>query len=1210
MITKIRILVLVIFVLNITSAIAQTVTENYVKTTIYQNEVTADASASATDKLESIQYIDGLGRPKLSVEKGTSPNQKDIVTPIIYDDFGRQVKDYLPYEASNGTGIYRSSAVNEAASFYNTTEYENTTNPYSEKLFEASPLSRVLKQAAPGSDWALGNGHEIEFDYQTNGLNEVIRFDVVFTNDDISAPTLFTNGYYDKGTLTKTIVRDENHTSATSKDHTTEEFKDKQGRVVLKRTYESEVPHDTHYVYDDFGNLTYVLPPDASQSPNFGGSVSATLESTAVVNTDETLDLVASELITLKTGFNAKTGSVFSAIISDEDSGSNSYDLCYQYKYDHRNRLVEKKIPGKGWEYIVYNTLDQPVLTQDANLRENNHWLFTKYDAFDRVAFTGLHIHSSAISREAMQALADNTTAYTQYVTRTNTVSTIADTEIYYTNGAIPHGVSEIYIINYYDNYGFDTALPVAPTTAFDQSITTNTRGLVTGSKVRVLGTDYWITTATYYDKKARPIYVYSSNEYLETTDITMMELNFTGNVLQTQNSHKKGDLAEIIVRENFTYDHAGRLLTHYHQIGNQTSELLVSNDYNKLGKLETKAVGNTIANPLQEINYAYNIRGWLTKINDPNTTLTDDLFAFKINYNTTDLTAATEPLYNGNISETHWKTLNDNRLRNYSYLYDGLGRLTYAGNLGTSYNVYGITYDKMGNIQSLRRNGATNIAATSFGTMDNLSYTYDTGSKLLKVSDSSGSTEGFNDKNTAGDDYTYDANGNLTSDANKGITTIGYNHLNLPTYVNVPTGGRYSNALGYTYDALGNKLSKNIYQYYYSKTFYAGNIIYKENPVTNVLELQYIKHAEGYLEPVNGINATGGFTYSYQHKDHLGNIRLSYEDTNNDGNISVSEIKEEKNYYPFGLQHRGYNATVVGREHPYGYNGKEEQEDLGLDWLDFSARHYNAAIGRWMNIDPLAEQMRRHSAYNFAFDNPVYFIDPDGMAPDGPPDDNHFSPFKNSYVGRAIESSLPSGPVFEGSVSIQGKLGPGIKGEVSLGKNVKAGVDLAIAEGSATLSTKDGGTLSAKGSILSMKGSFVAPGVGTAEFGGAVGEVNGSINANGEKTGDVALGTIFAKGETENGVSVNESATLVSSNEDKSFTSSGETLKSQDGGVGTSLKGDVLALSVNLLKAVKVSVSANLTNLKNNANNAFTLLGALIMDSLEIPEIPDEEGY
>lgn len=93
-------------------------------------------------------------------------------------------------------------------------------------------------------------------------------------------------------------------------------------------------------------------------------------------------------------------------------------------------------------------------------------------------------------------------------------------------------------------------------------------------------------------------------------------------------------------------------------------------------------------------------------------------------------------------------------------------------------------------------------------------------------------------------------------------------------------------------------------------------------------------------------------------------------------------------NYNPFGLKHKGYNNVITGRDHKYGFGGKEYNDELGFDWYDVSARNYDPALGRWMNLDPLAEQMRRHSPYNFGFDNPIYFQDYDGMAPVGLNDD------------------------------------------------------------------------------------------------------------------------------------------------------------------------------------------------------------------------------
>ncbi|WP_034230508.1 DUF6443 domain-containing protein, partial [Aquimarina pacifica] len=231
--------ILLVVVIATISATAQTTTENYVKTTTYQKEFTLESAAtSAEDKIESVTYFDGLGRPKQSVAVQASPNQKDIITPIAYDDFGRQNKEYLPYEATTNNASYKTDAFEAVLDFYDTSKYENTQNPYSEKMFEASPLNRVLKQAAPGADWVMGSGHEIKSEYTANtNQDAVVMYDVSFVNNDRSQPRLTTSGSYAVGELYKSITKNENHTGTTSKDNTVEEFTDKQGRVVLKRTY-------------------------------------------------------------------------------------------------------------------------------------------------------------------------------------------------------------------------------------------------------------------------------------------------------------------------------------------------------------------------------------------------------------------------------------------------------------------------------------------------------------------------------------------------------------------------------------------------------------------------------------------------------------------------------------------------------------------------------------------------------------------------------------------------------------------------------------------------------------------------------------------------------------------------------------------------------------------------------------------------------------
>ena len=207
-----------------------------------------------------------------------------------------------------------------------------------------------------------------------------------------------------------------------------------------------------------------------------------------------------------------------------------------------------------------------------------------------------------------------------------------------------------------------------------------------------------------------------------------------------------------------------------------------------------------------------------------------------------------------------------------------------------------------------------------------------------------------------------------MVSDANKGITGITYNHLNLPTTIGTDSGN-----ISYVYDAMGIKLEKTV-SVGSSVTSYAGNYVY-QNSV-----LQFMSHPEGYATP----NGMGGYDYVYQYKDHLGNIRLSY--TDDPSTPGTPTIIEESNYYPFGPKHKGYNGSTspLGNDvaQKWKFGGKEYDESLGLETYDFGARNYDPALGRWMNIDPLAEQMRRHSPYNYAFDNPVVFTDPDGMAP------------------------------------------------------------------------------------------------------------------------------------------------------------------------------------------------------------------------------------
>ncbi|MCL9807719.1 RHS repeat-associated core domain-containing protein, partial [Flavobacterium amniphilum] len=817
---------------------------------------------------------------------------------------------------------------------------------------------RVLKQAAPGEAWKIGSNHEIKFEYGTNeasGSNVVKLFKATATwNESLLAytNTLTQTENYPANTLYLTVTKDENWTSGNN--HTTQEFKDKAGKVVLKRTFNNNVAHETYYVYDQFGNLAYVIPPLAN-----------------------------------------------AAYDSNTLNG-----LCYQYQYDNRNRLVSKKLPGKQWEFIVYDLLDRPVATGPVL----SPWgtgtsgsMVTQYDVYGRPTQTGwIELPMDMNSRYDYQTDMNNG----------DNVFTLT--------------TNRILSKNYYDNYSYAGA-PTLPSQVEGEDVSAAVKGMPTGSWVRILTIPTETTgelSYTLYDKKGRAIRTHTDN-YLGGYTETDSKLDFIGKTHYTITRHKRtGSHTEIVATDTFTYTDQDRLKLHTHQIDGGDVQLLFDNSYDELGQLKSKKVGGSATGnaALQQVDYQYNVRGWLKSINDTDGLIStdlgikDDLFAFKISYNTP--TDNNKALFNGNISETYWRTYNDDQLRKYTYSYDHLNRLLQAdysrpGNINilNSYKEH-LTYDKNGNILSLNRNSFEEEGYEY--EIDNLTYAYDSNNKnrLSKVTDSSGWSEGFNestdpDSDGVNDsiDYTYDASGNMTKDQNKGINKITYNHLNLPVRIEFST---FKNpTIDYVYDATGRKVSKKVSYHkmvpcsgsgggggfgdvcmeqvaVVDKTDYLfGGFQY----LNNVLE--FVPHAEGYVKK-DGNN----YVYHYNHTDHLGNVRLTYA-----GDASGTPyVVEENNYYPFGLKH-DYNYTE-STNYKYKYNGKELQDELGLNMYDYGARNYDAAIGRWMNIDNLAEKNIFESTFVYCSNNPIIFNDPDGN------DKRYFDIYGEEIVSKRVVSN------------------------------------------------------------------------------------------------------------------------------------------------------------------------------------------------------------
>ena len=912
-------------------AMAQTATENYTKTLYYkQPSTTVLGTPTAAQAAIEVTYLDGLGRAVQHIAHAQSGQGQDMVTPIVYDALGRQVREYLPYAAAGANMAYNPDAVGAAMSYFS-----NLTNtPYSEKLLEAAPTNRLLKQAAPGNEWAMGSGHEVKLEYQANTATDGVRYFRALASwnevQGLFVPQLSADGsgQWPGGQLYKSIMKDENWTSGTN--NTTEEFKDKEGRIVLKRGYNGGVPHDTYYVYDQYDNLTYVIPPMAD------GVISPTV-----------LD-----------------------------------GLCYQYKYDDLNRLAEKKLPGKQWEYIIYDKLDRVVATGPAYSPFGEGtvgWRVNYYDALNRPAYSGWF--PEAATESSRKTLQMGALGLINSVSRT--VSTIDNITVNYEKLNLPAGF-KLLRVDYYDDYNFPNApasfTATATAAVYHNNSTLKPKGLPTGNWTRALldaNSTAGETAYMLYDLKSRVVQNHAIN-YRGGFTRSELQYDFVGKVLKSSTSHNnQGTTAAVTTTESFEYTNQSRLLRHKYQVNGLAEEVLSENSYDQRGQLLQKKVGGTTAAPLQYVDYEYTVRGWLKGINLAQVSgVPQDLFSYKINYNTVenDLWGTIPKLYNGNISETYWKTNSDGIWRKYSYAYDGLNRLLQsyyhrpndANPLNNSYSE-GANYDKNGNISLLVRYGGVDSFPALM--IDELHYTYDPNSpnRILKIKDTTNSPQGFKDSPTDTDDYAYDANGNMTVDNNKGITAISYNHLNLPVKI---VFGSESQKIEYLYDGAGNKLQKRVTEgATIATTEYSDGFQYKDGV------LQFFPTAEGYVN-----HSAGNYNYVYHYKDHLGNVRVSYA---KDPVSGLTKIVEESNYYPFGMKHANYNdyappaPGIANKGYQYKYNGQELQTELGLNWYDMPLRDYDPAIGRWTSMDPVVDVER--SPYNGFDNNPVFFSDPSG---------------------------------------------------------------------------------------------------------------------------------------------------------------------------------------------------------------------------------------
>ena len=812
--------------------------------------------------LTDVSYGDGFGGVSQKIHVGITPQGKDLTESYEYNSLGNLQSRTLPVPvlSEGASGNYKQ--ILKSAQ-----EYYGHSNVCSRFAYEASHRSLLLKEFGVGDEWT---GKAVSKKYSCNLESIPVQRCKRYLVSD-GGELVESDSPYADGSLRGIRSEDEDGNMHW-------EFYNSENQLVLSRILDGDTFFDTYFVYDEYGNLVFVLPPGYQDHPD--------------------LDLYA-----------------------------------YIYRYDYLDRLVYKKLPGCAPSYLVYDAAHRLVFSQDGCQRNDSLWSFFVYDVYGRVVVEGECSNSDKHVRTAGETVVlgtlmegDTGLAYSGYQSSFDLVDPC------------------VYVVNYYDTYDFRTRNGFSAYN-FPEG-TVSATGNLTGSILCTHGSSGFIYSADYYDINKRIVKSLSSRVN-GGMDTYATEYSFQGRPLSVLHTHTDSSGYSLTERYTYTYDHSSRLTRVSHQYDNNPSVLLLEHAYDELGRLQTDKLDNGI----YATDYAYNIRNWLTGIEGGK-------FSQSLHY--TDGLGV--PCYNGNISSMTWKSGAGATPRGYKFSYDRLGRLTDAEygegpslSVNTNrFNEQVTGYDKMGNILGLKRYGQT--SATGYDVIDDLSLSY-AGNRLKKVTDRS-TTPAFNNGFEFKDgidlptEYEYDENGNLTKDLNKNITAIQYNCLNLPSRVMFANG----NSISYLYDAAGRKLrTVHVLEGDSVTTDYCGNVVY-ENGVPQIL-----------LTEVGYVSLTDG-KYHYYLKDHQGNNRVVVAEHGN--------AEEVNDYYAFG----GLMSTSSRQSvQPYKYNGKELDSKGGLDWYDYGARMYDAALGRFMKTDRFSEKYVSLSPYQYGANNPVNNIDVNG---------------------------------------------------------------------------------------------------------------------------------------------------------------------------------------------------------------------------------------
>ena len=610
-------------------------------------------------------------------------------------------------------------------------------------------------------------------------------------------------------------------------------------------------------------------------------------------------------------------------------------ELCYYYCYDELGHPITIKTPGAAPNYYVYDKKDRVVLTQNGNGRVGNKWDYALYDNFNRVVEVG-----QISSNESFESLKATASVLENY---------------------IPANREPIKYL-FYDNYNYTGVHPFIQAENISGYIDSDmnpengysdlTAGLKTGIRVKMLGTDSWLTKTYYYDSQNRLIQqIDDSADSALGESCFSFQYDFVGNILSSRERH--GLSAPDVLLSSYLYDDRGRLVSGSYSLNNGKSAT-IKYEYDAVGRMKKARYGDEI-NGFDE-EYSYGISGSLLRKKSP-------YFAMGLRYHDPLMSSST-PSWDGNISEWSWHYDPDGNEQTYAFSYDKLSRLTNTeqyinGNLNDLFVEKELTYDKNGNLSSMHRiaNGAS---------LDRLAYSY-IGNQLTSLA------------GTATGTYSYDLQGNMIHDGVNNLD-LKYNCLNL--IEKVERNG--STLAKYSYLADGIKLSATDAEG--NGLYYLGSLVYRKQ--NGAFSLESAGFNGGHF-----IATSNNLELQYFLTDHLGSTRAI---VNSDG-----EMIEQNNYYPFGMRWSDSNSRIS--DNRYRYNSKEEQLFVSNPYIDYGARMYDPKFRlSWNASDPLAEKHFEIGPYIFCANNPICLVDIFGLDYWHTNDPNLIKNFFDNYITRS----------------------------------------------------------------------------------------------------------------------------------------------------------------------------------------------------------------